>query len=86
MTTENKGIDFSLVESWEGWDEHGVLDIMLYGVKLRPEVFGQEFVEKYKDQSLHLGLWLETSTLEVYSDQQDEPILTKKLKLTLVEE
>ncbi len=78
---EDSGIEFSLLESWEGWDEHGVSDLYFYNVKLRPEVFGEEFIKQYEGKTIDLGLWLGTSVMEVFVEGEDEPVLTKKLKL-----
>ena len=78
---EDSGIEFSLLESWENWNEHGVTDLYFYNVKLRPEVFGEDFIKKYEGQIIDLGMWLGTSVMEVYVSGEEEPVLTKKLKL-----
>lgn len=88
MTQENKGLEFSLVESWCGWDEQDTSDFYFYDVKLREDVFGSDFIAKYEGQSLDLGLWMQSSVVEVYlSDREiDEPILKRKIKIVLEEE
>lgn len=86
MSKESKGIEFTLLESWDGWDEHGVCDLYFYDVKLREAVFGKEFVEKYAGRKVDLGMWLESSFVEIFVEDEEEPVLTKKVKLSFVEE
>lgn len=86
MSEKYKGIEFSLVESWDGWDEHGVCDLYFYDVKLREDVFGKDFVECYAGLKVDMGMYLESSIVEIYVEGEDEPVLTKKVKLSFVEE
>jgi hypothetical protein len=81
---EDSGIEFSLLESWENWDEHGVTDLYFYNVKLRPEVFGEDFIKQYEGKNIDMGLWLASSTIEIYVDGFEDAVLTKKLKLVIV--
>lgn len=81
---DDSGVEFSLIESWENWDEHGVSDLYFYNVKLLPEVFGEDFIKQYEGKNIDLGLWLSTSTIEVFVDGEEEAVLTKKLKLVIV--
>lgn len=87
MVTESTGIEFFLISAWEGWEEHGVSDLYFYNVTLRPEVFGEEFIKQYEGKRIDIGMWLQTSTVDVYVDGEndDEPVLSKKLKLVLGE-
>lgn len=88
MSSKSKGIEYSFVESWSGWDEQDVGDFYFYDVKLREDVFGKEFIEKYKDQELDLGLWTGQSLIEVYLSRgdSDEPIFKSKIKAVFEEE
>lgn len=86
MSKTNKGIEYSLLESWDGWDEHGVCDLYFYDVKLREDVFGKDFVECYAQDKVDLGMYLESSIIEIYVEGKEEPVLTKKVKLSFVEE
>lgn len=78
------GIEFSLINSWEGWDEHGVSDLYFYNVKLKPEVFGEDFIKQYEGKTIDLGLWLQTSTIEIFVEDEEEPVLTKKVGLVIL--
>lgn len=88
MTQENKGIEYSLIESRQGWDEQDVGDFYFYNVELREDVFGADFIAKYEGQCLDLGLWMKSSVVEVYLSDRDtaEPILKRKIKIVLEEE
>lgn len=83
---EDSGVEFSFVESWENWDEHGVSDLYFYNVKLRADVFGEDFIKQYEGKTVDLGLWMSTSVVEVYvhGENDGEPVLTKRIKLGLV--
>lgn len=81
--SDTKGIEFSLIDSWEGWDEHGISDLLFYNVKLKPDVFGEDFIKKYEGKRIDLGLWLSTSCIEIFVDHQDEPVLVKNIKVVL---
>lgn len=81
--TEHSGIEFSFLNSWENWDEHGVTDLYFYDVTLKPEVFGEDFIKQYEGKRIDVGMWLSTSQLEVYVEGIDEPVLLKKLKVIL---
>lgn len=83
MITENKktGIEFSFLNSWEGWDEHGVADLYFYDVTLKPEVFGAEFVEQYTGTEIDFAMWLSQSLIEVYVD--GNVVLSKPIKLSI---
>lgn len=80
------GIEFTLLNSWKGWDEHGVSDLYFYDVQLKPEVFGEEFIKKYEGKLMDLGMYLSISVIEVYVEGEDEPVLTKDVKLDFVNE
>ncbi|MNF53503.1 hypothetical protein D3C85_527470 [compost metagenome] len=41
-------IEMQFLNSWEGWDEHGVLAIQFYGCSLKPQVFGTTVAEDYE--------------------------------------
>jgi hypothetical protein len=88
MSKENKGIEFSLVESWDGWDEQDIGDFYFYNVKLREDVFGSDFIEKYKEHKLDLSLWTQSSVVEIYiaEDETGEPIFKQKIKVVFEEE
>ena len=78
------GIEFTLLNSWEGWDEHGVADLYFYDVKLKPEVFGEEFLKQYEGKRMDLGMYLSISVIEVYVEGEDEPVLIKDVKLSIL--
>lgn len=82
-----KGLEYSFVESWQGWDEQDVGDFCFYDVKLREDVFGADFIEKYKGQTLDLALWTQSSFIEIYlpEDETGEPIFKSKIKAVLEE-
>lgn len=88
MSSKSKGIEYSFVKSWSGWDEQDVGDFYFYNVKLREDVFGKEFIEKYKDEELDLALWTGQSLIEVYlaRGDSDEPIFKSKIKAVFEEE
>ncbi|AQW88612.1 hypothetical protein pEaSNUABM50_00085 [Erwinia phage pEa_SNUABM_50] len=84
MNKEKVGIEFTLLNSWEGWDEHGVADLYFYDVKLKPEVFGEDFLKQYEGKKMDLGMYLSISVIEVYVEGEDEPVLIKDVKLSLI--
>lgn len=84
------GIEASFVESWEGWDEMDTSDMYFYDVKLKPGIFPQEVYQKEAEVKaaggkIDLGLWCQTSVLELY-DGGEEPIFKSMFKLILAEE
>lgn len=81
---EKTGIEYSLLNSWEGWDEHGVADLFFYDVKLKPEVFGEDFMKQYEGKIMHMGMYLSISVIEVYVEDEDEPVLVKDVKLSIL--
>ncbi|SOK58352.1 hypothetical protein [Yersinia phage fHe-Yen9-04] len=84
MNNEKSGIEYTLLESWEGWDEYGISDLYFYNVKLNVEIFGEDFIKQYVGRTLNLGMYLSTSTIEVYVSGEDDPVLIKNVKLCLV--
>lgn len=88
MSKRNKGLEYSFVESWDGWDEQDTGDFYFYDVKLREDVFGLDFIEKYKGQKLDLALWTQSSIVEIYLafDETGEPIFKRKIKAVFEEE
>lgn len=86
MSKERKGLEYSLVDSWQGWDEYDPGDMYFYDVKLKEEVFGKEFVEQHEGKTIDLGFWMTCSLIEIFVEGEEEPVLTKKVKLSFVEE
>lgn len=88
MTEEKrKGQEYSFISSWEGWDEMDAGDHYFYDVELLPGIFPEEIyaqVEKAKSegQKVDLGVYGQSSLVEVYVSGE-EPIFTSKYKLVL---
>ncbi len=84
------GMEASFVESWEGWDEMDTSDLYFYDVKLLPGIFPAHVYEreaevKASGGKIDLGIWGQTSVIELY-DGNEEPIFKSQFKLVLVEE
>lgn len=82
MNKEKTGIEFTLLDSWEEWDELDVADLYFYDVKLKPEVFGEDFIKKYEGNEICLGIYYSISVIEVYV--KGESVLRKNVKLELI--
>lgn len=87
----SSGIEASFVSSWKGWDEMDTSDLYFYDVELLPDVFPAKVYEKVKElkdagQVIDLGVWGQTSIIELSSREDEEPFFTSKVKLTLTEE
>lgn len=58
----------------------------LYDVKLKPEVFGQEFIEQYEGSTINIGIYPSKCKIEVWSSINNfsDPILQKNFKVNLI--
>ncbi len=88
MTEKQKaGIEYSLLHSWDGWDEHDVCDLYFYDVKLREDIFPKDIIDQVSDKEVDLALKLSESKAEVWVAEinLEAPIYTKNIKLSFQE-
>lgn len=95
MDSSNKkeaaGIEASLVSSWEGWDEMDTSDLYFYDVELLPGIFPDEVYArvaqgKAEGKKIGLGVWGQTSQVELDMEGDEEPFFRAKVKLVLESE
>jgi len=70
----NGDIDFS---------DHEPGNAFLYDVKLKFEVFGQEFIEQHEGSTIDIGIYPSMCKIEVWSSDFEDPILQKNFKVNL---
>lgn len=87
MSVENidVGSEFSLLESWDGWDEVGVSDLQFYKAKLKESAWPADVYAKHKDGDLLITICHSISTVELFNFDisDEEPVYTAKIKLVL---
>lgn len=82
-----KGIEYSLISEWDGWDECDAFDLQFYDVKLIQSAWPEAVYNEHKDGKLLLAVLNSSSTIELYNfDVTDErPVFTARTKLIITE-
>lgn len=84
--SDKKGIEYSLVSEWDGWDEVDAFDLQFYKVKLIEGAWPQEIYDAHHAGDLLLCVLNSTSQVELYNFDvtDEEPVFTANTKLVLL--
>lgn len=77
-----KGLEYSFLSNWCGWDEIDTGDLQFNAITLNER--GRELLGENADRATCMTLLTQSSTVEFYDENGDEPIATFNVRLTVV--